>query len=83
MSWLVLSIGLSLVLTVLLNVAVRVFPRARHRAARKVTNLAWPTADDARMRDRRVRVWVPWRAMILGSVMLTIVLNIALWIARD
>ena len=37
--WLVISVGLSLVLTVLLNVALRVFPETARRLARGVTTL--------------------------------------------
>ena len=80
--WLVISIALSVVLTVLLNVGLRIFPGAGRRVAREVNKLTFPTTDDTRESDRRVRVWVPWKAMILGSVVLTIVVNLMLWFAR-
>ena len=35
----------------------------------------------ARTNDRRVRVFIPWKAMVLGSLILTLVVNIVLWIA--
>ena len=81
MRWLVISVGLSVILTVLLNVGLRVFPDAGHRVARSFTTLTSPGADAARTNDRRVRVFMPWKAMIVGSLILTIVVNVVLWIA--
>ena len=82
MQWLVISVGLSLILTVLLNVALRAFPGAGHRIARSLTTFTSPTADDTRTDDRRAgRVFVPWKAMILASLILTVVVNVLLWIA--
>jgi len=83
MSWLGVSIVLSVVLTVVLNVALRAFPGTSRRIARGVTKHARPAADGTRTNDRRTRVWVPWKAMLVGSVILTIVVNLALWIAGD
>jgi len=80
--WLAISIALSVVLTVLLNVGLRLFPGAGRRVAREVSKLTLPTTEETRASDRRVRVWTPWKAMILGSVVLTIVVNLMLWIAR-
>ena len=79
--WLVISVGLSVVLTVLLNVGLRAFPDAGHRVAQSLAKLTSPNVEDARTIDRRVRVFIPWKAMIVGSVILTIVVNIVLWIA--
>ena len=80
MRWLAVSLALSVVLTVLLNVGLRVFPDAGHRVARNVAELTSPTIDDAGRRTRRVRVFVPWKAMILASLILTIVVNLVRWI---
>jgi hypothetical protein len=66
--WLVTSIVLSVVLTVVLNVALRAFPGARDRA--------FTPPDET----RRVRVWAPWRGMLVASIALTILLNLALWL---
>jgi len=78
--WLILSVGLSVILTVLVNVGLRAFPEAAHRLARSFTTFTSPNAD-ARTNDRRVRVFTPWKAMVLGSLILTLVVNIVLWIA--
>lgn len=74
MQWLVVSLVLSAVLTVLLNVAVRVFPGRGERAAQRL-------AEPRRPRDDRgVQVFVPWKAMLLASVVLTIAINVVLWL---
>jgi hypothetical protein len=75
--WLVASIVLSVVLTIVLNLVVRAFPRATDSALRRLAELSAPRPD-RRDGDRRVRVIVPWRAMIIGSLILTVVLNLAL-----
>ena len=65
-----MSIVLSIVLTVVLNVVLRLFPDASERAARRVEGLG--TAG-------RTRVFVPWKAMIVVSLLATLVLNLLLW----
>jgi hypothetical protein len=74
--WLVISVALSVVLTVLLYVGLRAFLDAGHRLARGIAELTSSNTDDARANDRRVRVFVPWKAMIPGSVVLAIVVNL-------
>ena len=81
MRWLVISVGLSVILTVLLNVGLRAFPGAGDRVARSITTFTSPSGNDARTKDRSVRVFIPWKAMILGSLILTVVVNVVLWIA--
>lgn len=80
MRWLVVSVALSVVLTALLNIGLRAFPDTRRRAARGLAELTSPALDDAHEHDRRLRVIVPWKAMIVGSVTLTIVVNLVLWL---
>jgi hypothetical protein len=76
MEWLVASIVLSVVLTVVLNVVVRAVPGAGDAIGRKAHEL---TARDRHAGDdRRVRVWFPWKAMLLGSIALTVLLNLVL-----
>jgi hypothetical protein len=65
MNWLVLSIVLSVVLTVVLNLAVRAFPGAPRRLEERLQ------ADSPRM-----RVFFPWRAMLIASVVLTVLVNV-------
>jgi hypothetical protein len=82
--WLVVSIVASVVLTVVLNLALRLFPGAARRIGESIDRAlerhAPPPADE---HDRsRVRVIVPWRLMLVGSLLLTLVLNLALWLSR-
>ena len=79
MNWLAVSIVLSIVLTILLNVLLRAFPHTSERAARRLENLAAPDADGGTA-SGRTRVYVPWKAMIVVSLLATLVLNLWLWI---
>lgn len=76
--WLVISIVLSVALTVLLNVGLRMFPGTADRVARRHAESMRTDTDDARRTHRGVRVIVPWKAMIVGSLILTVVVNILL-----
>jgi hypothetical protein len=69
--WLAVSIVASIVLTVVLNVAIRVFPRSSEQIGQRLTELG--------EREPGGRIYVPWKAMIIGSVVLTIVVNLLLW----
>jgi hypothetical protein len=68
--WLWFSILASVILTVVLNVALRRFPGAG------------PRPREEPDRRSRVRMIVPWRLMLAGSLLLTLVLNLALWLSR-
>jgi hypothetical protein len=76
--WIVVSVAMSVVLTALLNIGLRAFPDAGRRVARGLAELTSPDHDGGHERDRRLRVFVPWKAMIVGSVILTIVVNLVL-----
>ncbi|MET1002317.1 MAG: hypothetical protein ABWZ15_10950, partial [Acidimicrobiia bacterium] len=65
-----------------LNVWLRAFPEASDRLARRLDELTAQDADDPDGPDHRVRVVIPWKAMIVGSIILTIVINLVLWIGR-
>jgi hypothetical protein len=81
--WLVGSLILSAVLTVVLNAFMHAFPRTSRRAARRLDDLMTPRADDGRDDDGRddepsVRVFFPWRTMIVVSVILTVATNLVI-----
>ena len=80
MQWLVISVVLSVILTVLLNVGLRAIPEAAHRLARSFTTLTSRNAEARNKRQARPRLH-PRKAMVLGSLTLTLVVNIVLWIA--
>lgn len=82
--WLWFSILASVVLTVVLNVALRLFPGAGRRIGDSIDRALerqQPPAGDHEDRSR-VRVIVPWRLMLAGSLLLTLVLNLVLWLSR-
>jgi len=70
---LAVSIVLSIVLTVALNLVVRLFPDASDRAARRLEGLASSEAGG------RTRVYVPWKAMLIASLLATLALNLVFW----
>lgn len=76
--FLVFSLIASVVLTVVLNVLPRLFPGLGRRAER-----ALRTRLDAIERgdEPRVRVFFPWKAMLLASLVLTIVINVVAYVA--
>ena len=82
--WLVVSIVLSIVLTVVVNAFLWLFPGA----SRGLSDAVGRLVDNADRRatergdDSRVRVIVPWKAMLVGSIVLTIALNVLLALAR-
>ncbi len=71
-SWLLTSLVLSVGLTVLLNVLPRLFPGAQARLQDKVAERVQHADSDG----PRVRVFFPWKLMLLGSVILTVLLNL-------
>ena len=82
MRWLFMSILLSVVLTVLLNAVVRLFPGAAGRGSRRMTDWAQgpsrTASTDARsaIGHQRMRTLAPWQTMLLASLGLTILLNV-------
>ncbi len=79
MNWLAASIVLSVVLTVGLNLAIRLFPGAAERSARRLDEwVETQKATEFGDGEDKVRVIVPWKAMLIVSIGLTLVLNVLL-----
>ena len=86
--FLVASIVLSVLLTIVVNVALWLFPGGGRRLGDSVQRLAerqsaaWDRQPHDTQLDRpshsRVRVYFPWKAMLIGSIVLTVVLNLAI-----
>ena len=74
MQWLAVSIVLSIVLTVVLNVVLRAFPRAGEQVGQKLAEVAEQRPEGG--------VYIPWKAMLIVSLVLTIGLNLLLWLVR-
>lgn len=85
MQWLWTSLIASVVLTVVLNVAIRWWPGGAQRSAARLDDWArrqLPDPDGTDGTDgRRVRVIVPWKAMLLVSIVATVLLNVVLRVA--
>ena len=79
MQWLLLSVVLSLVLTLALNIVVRLFPGGARRAMNWFDDLSARHSDEPTTSQRRVRVVVPWKTMIAVSIVLTIAINVLVW----
>ena len=80
--WLVVSIVLSIVLTVVVNLVLWLFPGAGRRVADGFGRLADDADRRAERGDSHVHVIVPWKAMLIGSIVLTVVLNMLLLLSR-
>ena len=83
--WLLYSIVASVVLTVVLNVGLRLFPgigRSLQDLFNRMTErVDTPDRGDTRAEasdERRVRVIVPWKLMLVASLILTLLLNLLL-----
>jgi len=80
--WLVVSLVLSILLTVVVNAVLWLFPRIGpwlELKFRDMTANAQRRADDPT--DGHVRVFFPWKFMLVASLVLTVVLNLVvrLW----
>ncbi len=78
-NWVVWSIVASVVLTIVANVVIRCWPGA-DRGARRLED--WVAGDETGTAPRRegFGVVVPLTAMVLISVVLTVVINLVLWL---
>jgi hypothetical protein len=81
-SWIVVSIVLSIVLTVVVNLVLWLFPGAGRRMSDGFERLAQDADRASAGGSSRVRVIVPWKAMLIVSIVLTIALNLLLMLAR-
>ena len=71
------SIVGSVVLTVLLNVLPLLFPKAADKAKRKLQDSVAASVEAAERGEKpRVRVFFPWKAMLIASIILTILVNV-------
>ena len=77
MSALRFSIVASIVLTIVLNVGLRLFPGTARRLHAQVVRRTEQTTDGRRA-GSNVRVIFPWKAMLIGSLLLTLLINAVL-----
>jgi hypothetical protein len=75
LSWLAFSLIASIVLTVVVNLALWLGPGMARWLQYNLRRLAEPPPPGDEPRTPRVRVVFPWKLMLVGSLVLTVVLN--------
>lgn len=76
-NFLVYSVIASVVLTVLLNLLPMLFPKSSEKVERKVhEKISESIARQEEGKQPRVRVFFPWKAMLIASLVLTVVVNL-------
>lgn len=80
MNFLIVSIVGSILLTVLLNTLPLLFPNAAASVQRKMEENARRMIEQHEDDNRpRVKVFFPWKAMLIASVVLTVLVNLISW----
>ena len=77
------SIVGSIVLTIVLNVLPLLFPNAANKLQRKIEENARRTIEQHEDNNQpRVKVFFPWKAMLIGSIVLTVLVNLIGFFSR-
>ncbi len=76
MSWLAASLVVSVLLTALVNLALWVFPGLRRWLQEGLRRMAEPPTSGAEAATPRVRVIIPWKLMLVASLVLTVAVNV-------
>lgn len=67
----------SVVLTIVLNVLPLLFPNAADKLQHKIEENARRSIEQHKDDNKpRVKVFFPWKAMLIGSIVLTVLLNL-------
>jgi hypothetical protein len=75
--FLLYSIVGSIVLTLLVNLLPLLFPKSSQRAKDKIVESVQAQREAAERGEKpRVQVFFPWKWMLIGSVVLTILINV-------
>ncbi|MBY6212193.1 DUF2905 domain-containing protein [Microbulbifer agarilyticus] len=83
MEFILYSLVASVVLTLLVNLIPLAFPDAANRAQKKIEENARRAIEQHEDPERpRVKVFFPWKAMILVSILLTILVNVVAYFTR-
>lgn len=80
--FLLFSIVASIVLTVVLNLVPMIFPNSATKLKRKMMEQLEESDKTPASKKPRVQVFFPWKAMLLISVVLTVVVNLIGWMSR-
>lgn len=78
MGFLWASVVGSLVLTAVLNIVPRMFPGATRKAEQRLHDYLLDAEDakDPATPARKVQVFFPWKAMLIASIVLTLLVNV-------
>lgn len=84
-NWLFVSIVGSVVLTLVLNLLPMLFPRTTRRAQERMIEEIRRQQEriDAPEPGPRIRVFFPWKFMLVASIGLTLLVNLVAWLARS
>lgn len=81
--FLLYSVVGSIVLTLLLNVLPMLFPRSSRKLEEKVhRRMEEAMAEQDADNPPRVKVFFPWKIMLIASIVLTIIVNVVGLLAR-
>ncbi len=73
----------SIVLTIALNVLPLLFPNAADKLQKKIEENARRTIEQHEDNNQpRVKVFFPWKAMLIGSIVLTVLVNLIGFFSR-
>jgi len=76
-NFIIYSIVASVLLTVILNVLLLLFPSAATKLKKKTEENARNAIEQHEDTDQpRVKVFFPWKAMLIGSIILTVLVNL-------
>lgn len=83
-NWLIVSIVGSVILTLALNLLPVLFPKTSRRAQEHMIEeiRKHHAQEDSDEPGPRVRVFFPWKAMLIGSILLTVIVNLVSYLAR-
>lgn len=76
-NFLLVSVIGSIVLTILVNLLPILFPNAATKIQRKIEENAKRAIEQHEDDNQpRVKVFFPWKAMLIGSIILTVLVNL-------
>ncbi|MEE9309508.1 MAG: hypothetical protein V3U64_00660 [Cocleimonas sp.] len=73
----------SVILTIVLNVLPLLFPNTADKMQKKIEENARRAIEQHEDNNQpRVKVFFPWKAMLIGSVVLTVLVNLVSYFSR-
>ena len=82
-NFIVYSLVGSVILTVLLNLLPLLFPNAAAKLQKKIEENARRAIEQHEDDNQpRVKVFFPWKAMLIGSIVLTVLMNLISYFSK-